>query len=118
VRPHSLPLTRLIHENLSVVMCFAYSRKPLEEMIEREFIGHPKYLSKAIFDISEERAEKAWLELALFLRTLDDAEEISAYIKRTKSEFDCGRCAMKDGSEIALSFREVANKVIHASHRG
>ncbi len=31
----SLPLTRLVHENLSIVMCFAYSRTPLAEMVER-----------------------------------------------------------------------------------
>ena len=64
----SLPLTRLVHENLSIVMCFAYSRKPLEKMIQAKFKGEWKYLNKALFEISAEQAEKACVELALFLR--------------------------------------------------
>jgi hypothetical protein len=68
----SVPLTRLVHENLSIVMCYAYSQKPLAEMIESKFKGEWKYLNKALFEISAERAEKACLELALFLRMVDD----------------------------------------------
>jgi hypothetical protein len=111
----SLPLTRLVHENLSIVMCFAYSQKPLAEMIEGKFRGEWKYLNKALFGISAERAEKACLELALFLRMLDDEEHISAYHDATKNVPNCGRLVMKDGSERVLTFREVANKLIHSS---
>jgi hypothetical protein len=105
----------LIHENLSIVMCFAYSRKPLSDMIEGKFKGEWKYLNRALFDVSAERAEKACLELALFLRMLDDEEKISAYHTAAKNVPNCGRLIMKDGSEKALSFREIANKVIHSS---
>ncbi len=63
----SLPLTRLVHENLSIVMCFAYSRKPLKKMIQAKFKGEWKYLNKALFEISAQQAEKACVELALFL---------------------------------------------------
>lgn len=111
----SLPLTRLVHENLSIIMCFAYSRKPLSEMIEGKFKGEWKYLNKALFDVSEERAEKACLELALFLRMLDDEQKISAYHSATKNVPNCGKLIMKDGSEKVLTFREVANKMIHSS---
>jgi len=46
----SLPLTRLVHENLSIVMCFAYSRKSLSKMVEgNKFMGEWKYLNKALF---------------------------------------------------------------------
>src|ERR1039458_5451795 len=111
----SLPLTRLVHENLSIVMCFVYSRKPLSEMMDARFQGEWKYLYKALFDISAERAEKACLELALFLRMLDDEAGISAYHEATKNVPNCGRLIMKDGTERDLPFREVANKVIHSS---
>ena len=111
----SIPLTRLVHENLSVVMCFAYSRKPLSEMMDDKFRGEWKYLNKALFEVSSERAEKACLELALFLRMLDDESKISDYHVATKNVPDCGRLIMKDGSEKMLTFREVANKVIHSS---
>jgi len=105
----------LVHENLSIVMCFAYSRKPLSEMIEDKFRGEWKYLNKALFDVSAERAEKACLELALFLRMVDDEEKISDYHAATKNVPNCGRLIMKDGSEKTLTFREVANKVIHST---
>lgn len=108
----SIPLTRLVHENLSIIMCFAYSRKPLKKMIYTKFAGEWKYLNKALFDISEERAEKACLELALFLRMLDDEQRISEYHRQVGSP-ECGRLIMKDGSDKGLTFRDVVNKVIH-----
>jgi hypothetical protein len=110
----SLPLTRLVHENLSILMCFAYSQPALERMVGEEFTGEWKYLNKALFQISQERAEKACFELALFLRTLDDEEGLTAYFKG-KGVPVCGRLIMKDNSEEDLTFREMTNKVIHTS---
>ena len=55
------------------------------------------------------------MEFALFLRMLDDEEEVSDYHAATKSVPSCGRLIMKDGSEKVLTLREVANKVIHSS---
>lgn len=81
-------------------------------MIDTKFVGEWKYLNKAFFEISEERAEKACLELALFLRMLDDEQRISEYHRQEGSP-TCGRLVMKDSSEKALTFRDVANKVIH-----
>jgi len=43
---YPIELTRLVHENLSVVMSFAYSRRPLIELIEKKFMGYNKYLEK------------------------------------------------------------------------
>jgi hypothetical protein len=106
----SLQLTRLVHENLSIIMCFAYSRKPLSEMIESKFKGEWKYLNKALFDVSSERAEKACLELALFLRMLDDEQGISAYHTATKNIPNCGKLIMKDGTEKVITFRDVAKR--------
>jgi hypothetical protein len=111
----SLPFTEMLHENLSIVMCFVYSRKPLKEMVERMFIGEWRYLQKALFDISAQRAEKACLELALVLRILDDELNFSEYEAQAGHPHDCGKLILKDGTEKALPFREVANKVIHAS---
>jgi len=95
-------------------MCFAYSKRPLEK-VRTTFTGEWKYLNKALFIISEERAEKACLELALFLRMLDDDEKLSASYANTGAP-NCGRLIMKDKPEEVLTFREFANKVIHASN--
>jgi hypothetical protein len=84
-------------------------------MVEENFFGEWKYLNKALFDVSEQRVEKACLELALFLRLVDDEEKITETIARTGTPWNCGRLLKKDGSDAALPFREVANKIIHAS---
>jgi hypothetical protein len=91
-------------------MCFAYSQKPLSDLIEASFGGEHEYLNKALFEISEERANKACLELAIFLRMLDDEQKSSAYDARTKNVTDCGRLIKKDDTVEALTFREVTNK--------
>ena len=111
----SLPLTRLVHENLSIVMCFAYSRLPLSDLVDENFSGGWDSINKALFAISAARAEKALLELALFLRMVDDDARISDYFKSVDGLPNCGKLIMKDGSEKALTFRDVANKVLHSS---
>jgi hypothetical protein len=113
VSPFSLPLTRLIHESLSDLMSFAFSRQPLERLVHTKFEGEWKFLRKALFAIPEERATKACIELALFLRLLDDKEDISDYLKQTSGRH-FGRLVLKDGSEKRLRLRDVANKIIHA----
>ena len=110
-----LPLRRLVHENLSVIMTFAYSQRPLAGMLERRFKGHHKYLEKALFGLSAARAEKACLELALFLRMVDDEEKITEYYTATKNAPNCGKLVMRKGPEKNLPFREVSNKIIHAA---
>ena len=109
-----IPLNRLVHENLSIVMCYAYSLKPLSEMVSKKFEGEWKYLNKGLFFVSAERAEKALMELALFLRTLDDEQKITGYLKATKKDISCGRLVMKSGKQEPLPFREAANKIIHS----
>ena len=110
----SIPITRLIHENISVIMNFVFSKGPLEQLVGKSFQGEWKYLRKALFNLSEERAEKACLELALFMRMLDDDADISGIYERS-GEHDFGRLVIKDKPDKDLSLREVSNKIIHAS---
>jgi hypothetical protein len=109
-----IQLTRLVHENLSTVMSFAYSRRPLIELIGTKFLGEWKYLGKAIFEISEEKANRAITELAVLLRILDDEEKITDYHKQIGKNWSCGRLILENGEVIELSFREFSNKIIHA----
>ena len=87
---YPIQLTRLVHENLSVVMSFAYSRRPLIELIERNFMGDWRYLEKAIFKIGEEKANRAITELALLMRILDDEEKITNLDKQVGINWSCG----------------------------
>jgi len=111
----SLPLTQLIHKNLSVLMTFCFSRNQLDKLVETQFIGEWKYLRKGLFEVSEKRAEKACLELAMFLRMLDDEQEISDYGKHKTSPLNYGKLIITGKPEQILGLRDVCNKIIHAS---
>jgi len=109
--PIPLPLTSLIHDSLATVMCFCLSRKRTDQMLEHTFQGEWKYLRKVVLERAEQQATKAMLELALFLRILDDKEDYSI---REWKEMDCGNLFKRDGTISDLSPRQIANKIIHA----
>ena len=44
---HSIPLTRIIHENISIVLMYAFSKSPLEKL-RGSFLGEWKFLDKAL----------------------------------------------------------------------
>ena len=111
---YSLPLTKLINENLSIVMTFAFSQKPLVNLLNTNFAGEWKYLRELLFEVSELRANKACLELAMFIRILDDDEKISDDFKKANHP-GFGRLIQSDKTEKELSIRDLANKIIHAS---
>lgn len=110
----SLPLTQLVHENLSVVMNFCFSRASLTELVATRFSGEWPYLQKTLFGLAEQRAGRAVLELAMFVRLLDDREGISAPLRET-GDLVLGRLFLKGDREQPLTMREAANKIIHAS---
>jgi len=82
--------------------------------MQENFVGEWKYLGKAIFEVGEERANRAITELALLLRILDDEERISDYHKQTGSNWKCGSLVLENDKIVDLSFREFSNKIIHA----
>ena len=112
---YPLPLTRIVHENLSVLMNFAFSRGPLERLIETKFVGEWKYLRKGLLEVSEDRALKACFELALFLRMLDDEEGMSDYLREIDSNLRFGVLHRDGKSDKPLGLRDVANKILHSS---
>ena len=109
----SLPLANLLRENCSIVMNFCFSRRALEELVATKFKGEWKYLHDMLFSMPEQRATKACIELALFLRMFDDREEISEYLKQT-SNLNFGRLVIENKPDKELNIRDVANKIIHA----
>ena len=109
----SVPLANLLRENCSIAMNFCFSRKALEELVATKFKGEWKNLHEILFSMSEQRATKACIELALFLRMFDDREEVSEYLKQTSNP-NFGRLIMKNKPDKELKIRDVANKIIHA----
>src|SRR6266436_3679286 len=82
---HHLQLSRLIHQNLSVIMSYAFSTPVLSRWVSKHFTGEWKYLHKALFEMPVTRANLALLELATQLRLLDDHEKLSDYYKHGES---------------------------------
>lgn len=111
---YPIQLTRLVHENLSILMSFAYSRSPLIKLMQNSFVGEWKYLGKVIFEIGEEKANRAVTELAVALRILDDEQKITDYHKQTGGAWTCGKLTLDNSNVVDLSFREFSNKIIHA----
>jgi len=111
----SQPLTHLVHEILSVLVTFAFSRTPLVSLRESKLRGDWKYLDRALYTVSEQRAERACLELATFIRLLDDDENIASYLRETRGH-SFGRVMKKDQPEESLYLRDLTNKIIHAHH--
>jgi len=109
-----LPYTRLIHENLSIILTFAYSLRPIENVLDRGFRGEWKFLRKTIYEIGGQNAMRAAIELAAFLRLLDDAEKISSYIVGTGMT-DYGQVFKQDGTAEPLYLRDMTNKIVHAT---
>jgi hypothetical protein len=106
----AFPVTKVIKENLSVVMMFAYSQPPLREFRRGNFAGNWPYVDEVLFTIPEQLATRALIELVLLFRTLDDQEDIDdGSLGATFGKLD-----LKNGNVQPLTIREVANKTIHA----
>ena len=85
------------------------------KMRESKFLGNWKYLDKALFEISEQRAAKACIELATFMRLLDDREQVSDYL-RTQKAPSLGRVVKQGQPDEELYLRDLTNKIVHASN--
>lgn len=109
-RHHSVHATRLIHEHFGTIMAFAYSRLPLQQLVQSKYLGEWKYLNKALFEIPEEGVTRALMELGLYIRAIDDDEKFTAL--RGNSPF--GELVDANGSRTPLLARDIANKIIHA----
>jgi hypothetical protein len=111
---HHLPLARLIHENFSVIMAYAFSTPVLSKWVDDNFRGEWKYLNKALFEMPVERANLALLEFATQFRLLDDHHKLSDYFKQTKYP-PLGKVTKQDRTEEPLYFRDMTNKIMHSS---
>jgi len=95
-------------------MTYAFSQPALFRVLQNCFVGEWKYLNKACFKASEERANRALIEIAILLRLLDDKERLNVYFKATKKP-PLGKVIMEDGAEEPLHFRDMTNKIVHST---
>ena len=120
-RPARLPAlgeatTAVIHENLGLVLTFAFSWHAL-----RAYGGWLSarrwYASDAVLrELPQQRATRAIIELAVMFRALDDARNIATdpYVATHPSPLRYGDLSMVDGTIEPLALRDVTNKIVHA----
>jgi len=66
-----IPPEILIHENMSFIMLYAYSKPSLDKLMEENYNGEWKYLQKCCFTLPKQKTARALRELAVHLRVLD-----------------------------------------------
>jgi hypothetical protein len=106
----AIPITKIIKDNLSLVMMHAFSEPSLRRFRRNNFAGGFPYVDEVMFTIPEQIATRAFLELAVLFRTLDDQENIDD----GSLGAGFGILYLKDGTTTPLNMRDVSNKVIHA----
>lgn len=109
-KPHKL--VSLIWSNCSDVAAFALSRANAEVM-RRRFESTSSPLDFILFELAEEKADRAFLELGTLLRALDDAEDLSGVLSR-QGDQPYGIIVKADEVKEDLYFRDMTNKILHA----
>ena len=83
---HKTPeITRLIHENLEIVLSFAFAQPGLTALLDERSRGEWNYLRKSVHEIGEVSADRALLELGTQIRVLDDAEGEANYLEQVSA---------------------------------
>lgn len=112
---HKTPeITRLIRENVWIVLSFALAKPEAQRIVETHFLGEWKYLDQLIHEVAEIRADRALLEMATQLRILDDTEGLDDKLK-AYGFLTFGTLTKAKGNITDLHFRDMTNKVIHAA---
>lgn len=108
----ALPLARLLHDNMAIVITFVFSQAPIKRLIKERFKGHPKRLEEFSFKVPRRNATRACLEIALLIRLIDDLLKNANYQRKV----NCfGVLHRTDETEEPLTRRELTNKIIHAA---
>jgi hypothetical protein len=94
---HLLPLGDLVRDNLSIIVTHFYSKKRIDEFSDKHFTDIWKGLKQVLHKVNEKRALRACLEMALYLRALDDETQISKLYAETTNEV-FGTLFLLDGS--------------------
>ncbi|MEO4043435.1 hypothetical protein AAFN47_17710 [Hoeflea sp. CAU 1731] len=106
-------VTRLIHENMLVVVEHAFAQPKIRDLLDATFEGEWKYLRSTLYEVAEVRADRALLEMAAQMRILDDKENIGDIFRRYGAE-PLGTVEQTDGTKTDLHYRDMTNKILHA----
>lgn len=106
--------TEIIHENLCVVLTFAFSRDTVQTYFSNMERGDRHRSFHIMIDLPQRMATRALIELAVLFRALDDVQKLTTFPSIMNEDF--GKLYNYEEQEIGpLPPREVANKIIHSS---
>ena len=113
----ALPLIRLLHDNMAIVITFVFSQAPIRRLIKERYMGYPKRLEDFSFEVPRRNATRACLEIAVLFRLIDDRWKIVNYLRQVnQASLSCfGVVHRTDGTTELLTLRELTNKIIHAA---
>jgi hypothetical protein len=86
---------------LSRILSYALAQPAARQLLAEKFDGHWKYLEKTIHEYAEMRADRALMELATQLRSLDDAEGLNDYLRQV-GQHPFGSVIQTDGTPADL----------------
>jgi len=100
-------LTRQLHENLWLVLSFAFGQPAVAKVVNDRFVGEFKYLWKTIDSIAEATANRALKDIGNQLRELDKRYPIPPTLS-------VGSVIQEDRKKTELYPRDLANKIAHS----
>jgi hypothetical protein len=109
----ALQLTRLLHDNMAVVITFVFSQAPIKRLLEERSKGYWECVEDFAFEVPRRNATRACLEIAVLIRLIDDGREISDFLEQKKIR-NFGVVYLADETTAPLTIRELTNKIIHA----
>jgi hypothetical protein len=108
-----LPLTRLLHDNMAIVVTFVYSQAPINRLLKERLKDFWQHVENFSDEVPRRNAIRACLEIAVLIRLIDDRHKIADALKRLKIR-NFGVVYRTDETTAPLSLRELTNKIIHA----
>src|SRR5258708_21033781 len=109
--------TAIIHENLVVLLTFAFSWSALKHYQGWLRSHRWHHQDKDVFwELRQQRARRAIIELAVMFRALDKAKKIAShpYVTTHPSQPSYGDLYGRDGTLNPLPLWDVPNTIIHA----
>ena len=108
----ALPLTRLVYDNMAIVVTFVYSQEPINRLLKEPFRDFWQHVENFSYEVPRRNAIRACLEIAVLIRLIDDQHKIANFLDRHKLRH-FGVVYRTDETTAPLHIRELTNKILN-----
>jgi hypothetical protein len=109
----ALPLTRLLHDNMAIVVSFVFSQASIKRLLKESLMDYWRHVENFSYVVPRRNAIRACLEIAVLIRLIDDKHKITDALEKLEIR-NFGVVYRTDETTAVLSLRELTNKIIHA----